>query len=136
MIMPQVIEVSESRERSLANLRIWQPGQSGNPGGRPKTVVDAVAICQKHGEKACQVLEKLLDSKDERIQFAAAKEVLDRGFGKPVQAVTSDNPVATLTFLHLVAAKQWSDANAGRVVDVEPQSQSEAPRDLMAPATE
>lgn len=28
--------ISEAKARSLANLKPFQPGQSGNPGGRPK----------------------------------------------------------------------------------------------------
>lgn len=30
-------QLSPSRERSLANLKPWAKGQSGNPAGRPKT---------------------------------------------------------------------------------------------------
>ena len=39
--------------------------------------------------KALRVLMKQLDSPDERIAQSAAKELLDRGFGKPVQSTAN-----------------------------------------------
>src|SRR5271166_1152678 len=39
-------ESSDSRTRSLANLKPFKPGQSGNPGGRPKGLFSRAA--RKH----------------------------------------------------------------------------------------
>jgi hypothetical protein len=75
----------------------FQPGQSGNPGGRPKENAEVKALARAHGRKAIEKLALLLDSADERIQIGAAQALLDRGFGKPAQAITGgddeDNPV-------------------------------------------
>lgn len=57
-------------------------GVSGNPGGRPKGIA---ALARQHTDSALQVLVNGLTSNDERVQVAAAKELLDRGWGKSVQ---------------------------------------------------
>lgn len=64
----------------------WMPGQSGNPGGRPKGIA---ALAREHKDKALSVLVAAMDDDDGRVRIAAAREVLDRGFGKPV-AMTAD----------------------------------------------
>lgn len=55
------------------------PGVTGNPGGRPKGIA---AIARQHTDKAVDVLVAAMDSNDERVKIAAAKEILDRGYGK------------------------------------------------------
>jgi hypothetical protein len=55
------------------------PGVTGNPGGRPKGIA---AIARQHTDKAVDVLVAAMDSDDERVKIAAAKEILDRGYGK------------------------------------------------------
>jgi hypothetical protein len=66
-------------ENSVKALIPWKPGQSGNPGGRPKGIA---AIARQHTDKAVQVLVDGMESPDERVKIAAAKEILDRGYGK------------------------------------------------------
>lgn len=68
-------------ENSPGSDKPWQfkPGQSGNPGGRPKGIA---AIARQHTDKAVDVLVAAMDSGDERVKIAAAKEILDRGYGK------------------------------------------------------
>ena len=64
----------------------WLPGQSGNPGGRPKGIA---ALAREHKDKALAVLVEAMDDADGRVRIAAAREVLDRGFGKPI-TMTAD----------------------------------------------
>lgn len=74
----------------MANHNIAQfgfkKGQSGNPGGRPKGIA---AKAREHTDKALDVLVEALEDADSRVKIAAAKEILDRGFGKPV-TMTAD----------------------------------------------
>lgn len=65
----------------------WKPGQSGNPNGRPKKVVDVAALARDSSTRAMERLAKLVDSDDDRVALQAAIAVLDRAVGKPKQAM-------------------------------------------------
>jgi hypothetical protein len=63
------------------------PGHSANPGGRPRVVAELRDLARAHTPDALKRLVELLHSKNEHTALAAARELLDRGYGKPVQAV-------------------------------------------------
>lgn len=69
----------------MARPGTFQPGQSGNPSGRPKADRRLQDLAREHTEAAVKALVKALDSPRERV--AAAVALLDRGFGKPVQTI-------------------------------------------------
>ena len=66
----------------------FRPGQTGNPGGRPKGVA---ALARQHADAAIDFLAKLLvdESAASSARVQAAREILDRGYGKPI-AMSAD----------------------------------------------
>jgi len=67
------------------------PGQSGNPSGRPKADPILREMAQARTAEAFQVVLDALADPDKRIALKAAEIVLDRGHGKPAQAVELAN---------------------------------------------
>ena len=68
----------------------FAPGQSGNPGGRPKDEHRVAELARSYTVEAIDTLVELMrDGKDERVRGTAAQALLDRGWGKAkVEVVT------------------------------------------------
>ena len=66
---------------------VWKPGQSGNPGGRPKVAAEIQAVARDHGREAIERLVALMHSKNESVAVRAAEALLDRGYGRPIQGM-------------------------------------------------
>jgi Family of unknown function (DUF5681) len=79
-----------------------QKGQSGNPGGRPKTREEVGTLAKEHTTAAIDEIARLMRSSPAPgVQLAAANALLDCAWGKPRQqldaTVRQDGPVSELT---------------------------------------
>jgi hypothetical protein len=61
-------------------------GQSGNPGGRPESGY-IKGLARAHTKEALEALVSALKAASESTRVAAANSLLDRGWGKPAQAL-------------------------------------------------
>jgi hypothetical protein len=90
--------MSENREKQTMKRKVprsaWGPGQSGNPGGRPEIAAEVRDLAREHGSNAIARLVALMDSQNQTVALRAAEAVLDRGYGRPLQAMklTEDPP--------------------------------------------
>jgi len=86
-------------------LGTWVKGQSGNPAGRPAVPAEVREQIRSHTARAIRVLVEALEDPDARVRVAAAKEILDRGHGKPatVADVTLRQEPVDLAQAHLQA---------------------------------
>ena len=84
----------------------WVAGQSGNPGGVPADR-SLQELCKTYTEEAVKTLVIAMRNPKERV--IAAKEILDRGWGKPKQVISTDGEQFNITHLHMLAAQIVSE---------------------------
>jgi hypothetical protein len=68
------------------NLKPWKPGQSGNPGGRPKRDL-AAEIARAIFEQDSQVITRALSAELQKANAKVFAALADRAYGKPRQQV-------------------------------------------------
>jgi hypothetical protein len=93
---------SEAKDRKLANLKPFKPGQSGNPEGRPKSITLSEAYRKqlaqpvpgdKEGRTFAEVIASRVVVAAAMGDVGAAREIADRTEGKPRQALDVDMQV-------------------------------------------
>ena len=74
--------------------RPFQPGRSGNPGGRPKVVREGQDLARQHTPDAINALVEVCNTavRHPSARVAADVALLDRAYGKPAQTVAPDVP--------------------------------------------
>jgi len=67
----------------------FKKGQSGNPGGRPKALVEVQEAARAHTLTAVETLAVICadGTAPPAARVAAANAILDRGWGRPTQSV-------------------------------------------------
>jgi hypothetical protein len=76
-------------EKSLANLRKWAPGESGNPAGKSSSLNEIMRLARATAPEAIETLRSIMANAKaaDRDRIAACIALLDRGCGKPVVPV-------------------------------------------------
>jgi len=98
---------------------------SPNPGGRPAVIRDLREAARGYSTEALETLAKVMRDEEAgpAARVAAAKELLDRGFGKPVQAVDVGVKMdvgQTAAEVLMRLTEQARAAKAAAVIDVTP----------------
>jgi hypothetical protein len=106
--MPE--NTTQTRERNGH----WRKGYCPNRGGRPKAVLNVQELARSYTEQAVHALVEALA--DPRLKVQAAVAILDRAWGRPVQAIAAENG-ASLSILHLIACREVSERMQQAVIN-------------------
>jgi hypothetical protein len=68
----------------------FKKGQSGNPGGRPKTIKEVQELAREQTVPSIKALADNLTDPSGAIRNAAAEALLNRGWGKAPQVITGE----------------------------------------------
>lgn len=76
-----------------------RPGAGRKPGQVSKAKIDIAERAKTHGDAALRTLAEIMVSKDEpaSARVAAANALLDRGYGKPAQALDHSSSDGSMT---------------------------------------
>lgn len=88
--MPKPVLRQEAGDRDDSGR--FRRGSSGNPGGRPRADASVSELARERTEDALSVLTAVMKDADapHAARVRAAEALLDRGHGKPRQAVDAD----------------------------------------------
>lgn len=95
---------------------MFKPGQSGNPGGRPKEHAEVKALARSFCKEAVEKLVFIMRNGDNKEARAAADSLLDRGIGKPAQVVIGDadeDPIQLQGVIQLVRPPEPTSGEEG-----------------------
>lgn len=120
---------AQSTER-VTYLRPWRPGQSGNPGGRPKGAAGLAALIRdltNDGRKLVDVAMKIVDSPKtaDKDRIRALELLFSRGYGAPIQTIEGSG--VNIVNVILNAEAQQADDLAARLGIAGEQAALEAP---------
>lgn len=92
---------NRKNNNGIKNLKPFKPGQSGNPGGRPKMDPDIKAAFEALTPVAIAKLQEIIlaDGTKDADRLRAIDIALDRGLGKPVQGVDLKTDMPQVVFI-------------------------------------
>jgi hypothetical protein len=91
-------EMERPRDRRRANLRPpWKPGESGNPGGRPRGRINVLALLSElledtdeNGKSRGERIVDALVASAENGDLRSIREILDRVVGKQAAVIVDE----------------------------------------------
>lgn len=103
--------------KSLANLKLWKAGESGNPSGRPANPESITNLMRLAGDMVGpdgrtrkEVLVEKLWRKAEEGDFRVAEYIVDRLEGRPKERQEVTGPDSGL----LIVVRHASDGDGGK----------------------
>ena len=107
--MNGLVAPAENRGETAATVRgrPFLPGNSANPGGRPKGLASLVREQTREGEELVRFMLSVLRGRKKaplRLRMEAAAWLADRGFGKVAQPITGDTEGGPLRFTLVLSA--------------------------------
>lgn len=109
-----------------AGMRPWQPGQSGNPGGRPALDPEVREILQAATAPAAKRLAELVQHRDARVALQAIDMIHNRIYGRPVQAVDAKVETTNVQQAHLQILLELQAKRADAMKTIEGSVEGEA----------
>ena len=113
------------RARSLPPNAPWQPGQSGNPGGRPKGYIPFATVLRRQLAKADRRNKTQLEKVADKViamalkgDMDAVRWIADRTDGKVAQSIQVDSQQTVHVVPWLPALKESADLLTGEPGDV------------------
>jgi hypothetical protein len=101
------------------NQHSFKPGQSGNPGGRPKVVAEVRDLARQHTADAIETLVTIMSDEDAHhsARVAAANSLLDRGYGKAPASLEVKNDIGAEFSTFLRSLDDLPEVNATKADD-------------------
>lgn len=107
------------RQDGMPVGRPFVKGNSPNPGGKPKVLAELRALCREYTEDAIAgIVHLATTSENDQVRLGAWREILDRGYGRPVQPLTTESE-AELSRLTSAELARRAEAAAARVRELE-----------------
>jgi hypothetical protein len=98
----------------------WLPGKSGNPGGRPAVLEEVRDLARRETAASIKRLAQIRDDAGQPAQarVSACAHLLDRAWGKPQQAIVTENLHRYVARLPEKAftTEEWAAAHAPAAV--------------------
>lgn len=96
-----------------------RPRTGGRKKGTPnKATAEVKALAQCWGEQAISTLATLMEKGDtDQVRISAARELLDRGYGRPRQSMELDAAIRGPSLLEILTSLNERDAEESRGLD-------------------
>lgn len=124
---------SGNSRRLPEGMTPWKPGQSGNPGGRPKMSREVLEALQSASLPAVQKLVELMNGPDPRVAAVCAQALLDRLYGKPTQQVDAEVRTTNVQQAHLQILLELQAKRDGAMKTIEGDTQRVSVHDPSKP---